>query len=82
MASPSARGYGSTHATFCNRDTGGKDYKAFISALGRLRGTTISTNIRTGDEEQIETFGLIDASSVRRKKGLDGLLLWVEVTLF
>ena len=47
---------------FCNRDTGGKDYKAFISALERLRGTTISTNIRTGDEEQIETFGLIDAS--------------------
>ena len=66
---------------FCNRDTGGKDYKAFISALERLRGTTISTNIRTGDEEQIETFGLIDASSVRRKKGLDGRLLWVEVTL-
>ena len=66
---------------FCNRDTGGKDYKAFIAALERLRETTISTNIRTGDEEQIETFGLIDASSIRREKGLDGRLLWVEVTL-
>ena len=66
---------------FCNRDTGGKDYKAFIAALERLRGTTISTNIRTGDEEQIDTFGLIDASSIRREKGLDGRLLWVEVTL-
>ena len=66
---------------FCNRDTGGKDYRAFIAALERLRGTTISTNIRTGDEEQIDTFGLIDASSIRREKGLDGCLLWVEVTL-
>ena len=60
---------------FCNRDTGGKDYTAFIAALERLRGTTISMSIRTGDEEQIETFGLIDASSVRRKNGLDGRLL-------
>ena len=66
---------------FTNRDTGGKDYKAFVAGLERLRGTTISTNIRTGDEEQIDTFGLIDSSSVRRKEGVDGRLLWVEVTL-
>jgi len=66
---------------FTNRGTGGKDYKAFVSALERLRGTTISTNIRTGDEEQIDTFGLIDSSSVRRKLGLDGRLEWVELVL-
>ena len=66
---------------FSNRGTGGKDYKALVESLERLRGTTISTNIRSGDEEQIDTFGLIESSSVRRKFGLDGRLLWVEVTL-
>ena len=35
----------------------------------------------TGDEEQIDGFGLIDASSIRRKHGLDGRLLWCEVKL-
>lgn len=67
--------------TFTNRGTGGKDYKALVESLERLRGTTISTNIRTGEEEQIDTFGLIESSSVRRKFGLDGRLLWVEVSL-
>jgi plasmid replication initiation protein len=66
---------------FTNRGTGGKDYVALVSSLERLRGTTISTNIRTGDEEQIDTFGLIEKSSVRRKFGNDGRLLWVELTL-
>jgi len=66
---------------FTNRGTGGKDYNALVESLERLRGTTISTNIRTGDEEQIDTFGLIESSSVRRKFGLDGRLLWVDVTL-
>ena len=66
---------------FTNRGTGGKDYKALVESLERLRGTTISTNIKTADEEQIDTFGLIDSSSVRRKFGLDGRLLWVEVSL-
>jgi plasmid replication initiation protein len=66
---------------FTNRGTAGKDYSALIEALERLRGTTISTNIITGDQEQFDTFGLIDASSIRRKHGLDGRLLWCEVKL-
>ncbi|PHR54419.1 MAG: plasmid replication initiator [Robiginitomaculum sp.] len=66
---------------FTNRGTAGKDYKALVEALERIRGTTISTNIRTGDEEQIDTFGLIESSSIRRKHGLDGRLLWCDVTL-
>ncbi len=66
---------------FTNRGTSGRDYMAIAESLERLRGTTISTNIRAGDEEQIDTFGLIDSSSVRRKHGLDGRLLWCEVTL-
>ena len=66
---------------FTNRGTGGKDYKALVEALERLRGTTISTNIITGDEEQIDVFGLIEKGTVRRKFGLDGRLQWVDIVL-
>lgn len=66
---------------FTNRGTAGKDYIALCEAIDRLAGTRISTNIRTGDEEQTDTFGLIDAASIRRKHGLDGRLLWVEIKL-
>ena len=67
--------------TFTNRGTSGRDYQALTEAIDRLAGTRISTNIKTGDEEQYETFGLIDAASIRRKNGLDGRLLWCEVKL-
>ena len=66
---------------FTNRGTSGKDYQALIEALDRLEGTRIRTNIVTGDEEQIDGFGLIEASAIRRKHGLDGRLLWCEVKL-
>jgi plasmid replication initiation protein len=66
---------------FTNRGTGGRDYMALVEALDRLEGTRIRTNIVTGDEEHIEGFGLIDASSIRRKHGLDGRLLWCEIKL-
>ena len=66
---------------FANRGTAGKDYTALIKAIDRLARTQISTNIRTANEEQYDTFGLIDAASIRRKHGLDGRLLWCEVKL-
>jgi len=66
---------------FTNRGTAGKDYKALCEALDRLAGTRISTNVRTGDEEQFDSFGLIEAARVRRKYGLDGRLLWCRVKL-
>src|SRR3984957_11133131 len=66
---------------FTNRGTAGKDYQALCEALDRLAGTRIKTNIKTGEEEQIDSFGLIDAASIRRKHGLDGRLLWVEIKL-
>ncbi len=66
---------------FTNRGTSGRDYMALIEALDRLEGTRIRTNIVTGDDEQIDGFGLIDASSIRRKHGLDGRLLWCEIKL-
>lgn len=66
---------------FTNRGTAGKDYAALCEAIDRLAGTRITTNIRTGAEEQRDSFGLIDAASIRRQRGLDGRLLWVEVKL-
>lgn len=66
---------------FTNRGTSGRDYMALVESLDRLEGTRIRTNIRSGDEEQIDGFGLIDTSSIRRKHGLDGRLLWCEVKL-
>ena len=66
---------------FTNRGTSGRDYMALVEALDRLEGTRIRTNIVTAGEEQIDGFGLIDASSIRRKHGLDGRLLWCEVKL-
>jgi hypothetical protein len=67
--------------TFTNRGSSGRDYYALSEAIDRLAGTRIKTNIRTGDEEQEDTFGLIDAATIRRKHGIDGRLLWVEIKL-
>ncbi len=66
---------------FTNRGTSGKDYDALCEALDRLAGTRITTNICTGEEEQRDSFGFIDAASIRRKHGLDGRLLWLEIKL-
>lgn len=66
---------------FTKRGKGGKDYEALCEAVDRLAGTRITTNIRTGDQEQRDSFGLIDAASIRRKHGLDGRLLWMEIKL-
>lgn len=66
---------------FTNRGIAGKDYKALENAILRLAGVTITTNIRTGDEEQVDAFGLIDSASIKRKHGIDGRLLWCQVTL-
>lgn len=66
---------------FTNRGTSGREYLSLVDSLDRLEGTRIRTNIVSGDEEQIDGFGLIDASSIRRKHGMDGRLLWCEVKL-
>ncbi|MGR8932477.1 MAG: replication initiator protein A [Gammaproteobacteria bacterium] len=66
---------------FTNRGTAGKDYKALCEAIDRLAGTRISTNIVIGDEEEYNNFGLIDQGSIKRKNGLNGRLLWVDLTI-
>ncbi len=66
---------------FTNRGTGGKDYNALIESLDRLEGTRVRTCIRSGDEEQIDGFGLIETTGLRRKHGRDGRLLYLDVKL-
>jgi plasmid replication initiation protein len=78
---PKVRISGHDLLVFTNRGTAGKDYKALCEALARLEGTRIRTNIRTGGEEEINGFGLIDAHRVHRKEGLNGRILWIELKL-
>jgi plasmid replication initiation protein len=66
---------------FTNRGVGGKDYKALSESLDRLAGTRIKTNIKTGDEIQERNFGLVNESTINRKDGLDGRMLWCELEL-
>ncbi|MCB1754315.1 MAG: replication initiator protein A [Gammaproteobacteria bacterium] len=66
---------------FTNRGTSGRDYMALQDSLDRLQGTKIRTNIQTGDEEEWRAFNLIDEAGIRRKNGIDGRLLWCDITL-
>ncbi|MDE0003967.1 MAG: replication initiator protein A, partial [Rhodospirillaceae bacterium] len=66
---------------FANRTKSGRDYKSLESAFLRLRGCTIKTNIRTGDEVETRVFGLIEEGGFIRKYGIDGRLQHVELVL-
>ena len=59
---------------FSNRHTGGKDYRALEAALSRLDETRLRTNIRRGDEDEWQAFGLIEGAIIKRKS-LDGAVL-------
>lgn len=63
-----------------NRMTNGQGYEALKAAFERLRGTTISTNIITGGQEQLDIFGLIDRARIIRQTR-DGRMQEVEVVL-
>ena len=58
-----------------NRPTGGSDYKRLHETFERLRGTSISTDIKTSGERIREGFGIIEKSPV------DERMIAVEVTL-
>lgn len=64
-----------------NKPTGGIEYKRLAHSLERLRGTSISTDIRTGGERVREGFGIIDSWSVIEKSPGDERMIAVEVTL-
>lgn len=65
---------------FANRMTNGRGYEGLKDALTRLRGTTIETNIETGNEEQTEGFGLIESFRIRKTLN-DGRIVNWGVTL-
>jgi plasmid replication initiation protein len=50
-----------------NRNTDGRGYEQLKGALDRLSGTRIRTNIKTGDQEITEGFGLIDSWRIIRQ---------------
>lgn len=63
-----------------NRQTSGQGYKLMAAALGRLRSTTIETNIETAGRRESEGFGLVDSWRVV-EEGPDNRMVAVEVTL-
>jgi plasmid replication initiation protein len=63
-----------------NRPTGGESYARLKDALERLRGTSITTNITTGDVEIIDGFGLIDSFRIVRETR-DGRMQDIEISL-
>jgi plasmid replication initiation protein len=65
---------------FVNRSVGGKDYEALVEALERLDGTRIRTNVKTGDEQEYEGFGLIESFKLRRSE-TTGRILEIAVKL-
>ena len=64
-----------------NRDTSGTGYQRLHEAFERLRGTTITTDIRTGGERIRQGFGIIDEWRIIEKSPNDERMIAVEVTL-
>lgn len=64
-----------------NRDTGGRTYKELEKSLERLGGTRITTNLKTNDTSETNSFGLIEhwkvVETIKGTKKLD----MIEVTL-
>ena len=63
-----------------NRMVTGRGYELLKAALERLSGTRISTNIKTGDVEIFETFGLIERARIVRETR-EGRMQEIEVKL-
>lgn len=64
-----------------NRSIGGEHYKRLHEAFERLRGTSITTDIRTGGERIREGFGVIDKWKIIEKSQTDERMVAVEITL-
>lgn len=63
-----------------NRQTSKNGYKLFKTALRRLQGTQIETNITTGGKENWEVFSFIDSAKTV-KETRDGRMQAIEITL-
>lgn len=64
--------------TATNRETSGRGYDLLKSALERLVGTRITTNILTGEKEITRGFGLIEHYEIVRE-GRDGRMQEIEI---
>lgn len=64
-----------------NRQTGGEGYRRLYETFERLRGTSISTDIKTGGQRTREGFGIIDRWKIVEKSSVDERMVAVEVTL-
>jgi len=64
-----------------NRQTSGQGYKLLQEAFERLRGTSITTDIKTGGQRVKEGFGIIDRWKIIDKSPTDERMVAVEVTL-
>lgn len=64
-----------------NKPTDGREYKRIRSAFERLRGTSITTDIRTGGKRVQEGFGIIDGWTIVEKSDTDERMIAVEITL-
>lgn len=64
-----------------NRQTSGEGYRLLNEAFERLRGTSITTDIRTGGQRVRESFGIIDKWKIVEKSQTDERMIAVEVTL-
>ena len=62
-----------------NKPTGGNQYQRLETALDRLLGTTIKTNIKTGGVRIKEAFGIIDRWRIVEKSSTDERMIAVEV---
>ena len=63
-----------------NRKTSGEGYKLLKTALKRLQGTQIETNITTGGKEIWRVFSFIESAEILRKTRA-GRMLELEITL-
>lgn len=63
-----------------NRQTHGQAYKRLSAAFDRLKGTTIKTNIRTGEFKSQKWFGLIDSAEIVTEAP-NGQMVAVEIKL-
>jgi plasmid replication initiation protein len=63
-----------------NRTTDGRGYAGLRSALVRLQGTQIETNIVTGKTEQLDIFSVIERAKIVRETR-DGRMQEIEIQL-
>jgi len=67
--------------TATNRHTGGKNYSQLVNAFERLAGTRLKTDIKTGDERELQGFGLIDRWKIVENQQIEERMAFIDVTL-